>query len=44
LCGDLELDRDRALGWTVAQTVAWSGGSDSIDTHVETVQWLLEAA
>jgi len=25
LCADLELDRDRALGWTVAQTVAWSG-------------------
>jgi streptomycin 6-kinase len=44
LCDELELDRDRALGWTVAQTVAWSGGSDFIDTHMETVQWLLEAA
>jgi streptomycin 6-kinase len=44
LCADLGLDRDRALGWTVAQTVAWSGGSDYIDTHIETVQWLLEEA
>jgi len=44
LTSELELDRDRALGWTIAQTVAWSGGSDYIDTHVETVQWLLEEA
>jgi streptomycin 6-kinase len=44
LCSDLELDRDRALGWTVAHTVAWSGGSDYIETHIETVRWLLEAA
>jgi streptomycin 6-kinase len=44
LCADLVLDRDRVLGWTVAQTVAWSGGSDYIDTHIETVQWLLEEA
>jgi streptomycin 6-kinase len=44
LCSDLELDRERALGWTVAHTVAWSGGSDYIETHIETVRWLLEAA
>jgi streptomycin 6-kinase len=44
LCSDLELDRDRALGWTVGHTVAWSGGSDYIETHIETVRWLLEAA
>jgi streptomycin 6-kinase len=44
LCAELGLDRDRALGWTVAQTVAWSGGSDYIDTHMETVAWLLEDA
>jgi streptomycin 6-kinase len=42
LCSDLELDRDRALGWTVAQTVAWSGGSDYVEQHLETVRWLLE--
>ena len=44
LTDELGLDRDRALGWTVAQTVAWSGGSDYIDEHVETVRWLLEDA
>jgi streptomycin 6-kinase len=42
LCGELGLDRERALGWTVAQTVAWSGGSDYVDAHVQTVRWLLE--
>jgi streptomycin 6-kinase len=42
LCSELSLDRDRALGWTVAQTAAWSGGADVIATHLETVQWLLE--
>ncbi len=44
LCADLALDRDRALGWTVAQTVAWSGGSDYVQQHIETVRWLLEDA
>jgi len=44
LCAELELDRDRALGWTVVQTVAWSGGSDYVDQHIETVRWLLEEA
>ncbi len=42
LCSELDLDRGRALGWTVAQTVAWSGGSDYIEPHLDTVQWLLE--
>jgi streptomycin 6-kinase len=41
LCSELELDRDRARGWTIAQTMAWSDGSD---TAVDTVRWLLEAA
>jgi streptomycin 6-kinase len=44
LTAELGLDRDRALGWTIAQTVAWSGGSDYIETHMETVRWLLEDA
>ena len=44
LTSELGLDRDRALGWTVAQTVAWSGGSDYWDVHIDTVRWLLEAA
>jgi streptomycin 6-kinase len=42
LTADLGLDRERALGWTVAQTVAWSGGSDYWDVHIDTVRWLLE--
>jgi streptomycin 6-kinase len=44
LTAELGLDRERARGWTIAQTVAWSGGSDYIETHMETVQWLLEDA
>jgi streptomycin 6-kinase len=44
LCADLGLDRDRALGWTVAQTVAWSGGHDFISEHVDVANWLLEDA
>ena len=42
LCSELDLDRERAKGWTIAQTIAWSGGSDYVDIHMETVQWLLE--
>jgi streptomycin 6-kinase len=42
LCSELDLDRERAKGWTIAQTVAWSGGSDYVDIHIETVRWLLE--
>jgi streptomycin 6-kinase len=44
LCSELDLDRERAKGWTIAQTVAWSGGSDYVDVHMETVQWLMEDA
>ena len=44
LCSELGLDRERAKGWTIAQTIAWSGGSDYVETHMETVQWLLEGA
>jgi streptomycin 6-kinase len=41
LCSELDLDRDRALGWTIAQTMAWSDGDD---TSLDTVRWLLEDA
>jgi streptomycin 6-kinase len=41
LTSELGLDRERARGWTIAQTVAWSGGSDWIEPHMETVGWLL---
>jgi streptomycin 6-kinase len=40
----LGLDRERVRGWTIAQTVAWSGGSDYVEMHMETVEWLLAAA
>lgn len=42
LSSELGLDRERVRGWTVAQTVAWSGGSDYIDEHMQTVRWLLD--
>ena len=44
LCSELDLDRERAKGWTIAQTIAWSGGSDYIDMHMDTVRWLMEDA
>jgi len=44
LTAELGLDRERARGWTIAQTVAWSGGSDYIEAHLEMVRWLLEDA
>lgn len=42
LAAELGLDRERARGWTIAQTVAWSSGSDYMARHVETAGWLLE--
>jgi streptomycin 6-kinase len=44
LCGDLGLDRGRAIGWTVAQTVAWSGGHEYVPEHIDVANWLLEEA
>jgi streptomycin 6-kinase len=44
LCSELALDRERARGWTIGQTVAWSAGSDYVAVHVQTVHWLLEDA
>lgn len=41
LTSELALDRERAKGWTIAQTIAWSGGSDYVRPHMETVEWLL---
>jgi streptomycin 6-kinase len=38
LCAELGLDRDRARGWTVVQTVAWS--EDSSVDRSEIVEWL----
>ena len=42
LTTELGLDRERALGWTIAQTAAWSNAPDNIPRHIETIEWLLE--
>jgi streptomycin 6-kinase len=39
LCEELELDRERARGWTIVQTLAWSEGNH-IESHGEVVEWL----
>ena len=44
LTSELGLDRERARLWAIAQTVAWSVGSDVLEQHVETATWLLEGA
>jgi streptomycin 6-kinase len=37
--GELGLDRDRARGWTIAQSVAWGLAHEG---HLEVARWLLE--
>jgi streptomycin 6-kinase len=44
LTGELGLDRERARGWAIGQTIAWIIDSDFHPTHAETARWLLEAA
>ena len=43
LTTELGLDRERARGWTIGQTIAWSLDGEHHQTHVETARWLLEA-
>jgi streptomycin 6-kinase len=43
LTSELGLDRERALGWTIGQTVAWMFESTQLQKHLETVRWLVEA-
>jgi streptomycin 6-kinase len=43
LTAELGLDRERARGWTIAQTVAWTNDSKYHPRHVETALWLLQA-
>ncbi|MEO8422788.1 MAG: aminoglycoside phosphotransferase family protein [Actinomycetota bacterium] len=44
LTGELQLDRERARGWTLAQTIAWAFDGDEADpVHVEIARWLWEA-
>lgn len=45
LCEALDLDRDRARRWTIAQTLAWAiTDSGTIEEHVEASRWLAEGA
>jgi streptomycin 6-kinase len=44
LTSELGVDRERALGWTVGQTVAWAFDSTYIRKHIDNVRWLLEAS
>jgi streptomycin 6-kinase len=42
LSADLGLDRERARGWALAQTLAWAD-TPYVSHHVQTVRWLVEA-
>lgn len=42
LCSELGLDRERARGWTIAQTMAWSFDTTYSARHHDTVRWLLD--
>jgi len=44
LSDELELDRERALLWSLAQTIAWCSYSDHSERHIEAARWLLEAS
>mgnify|MGYP003694386337 CR=1 FL=1 len=44
LTSELGLDRERARGWTIGQTIAWAFDGELPARHVETARWLLEAA
>jgi streptomycin 6-kinase len=44
LTSDLGLDRERARGWTIAQTIAWAFNGEHHAGHAEVARWLLEAA
>jgi streptomycin 6-kinase len=44
LTDELGLDRERARGWAIGQTLAWAfDGETVLPSHVETARWLLEA-
>jgi streptomycin 6-kinase len=44
LTAELALDRDRARGWTIGQTIAWSFDTSYLPQHVQLVRWLLESS
>ncbi len=44
LTAELHLDRERARGWALAQTIAWAfDGGETDPAHVEVARWLWEA-
>ena len=44
LTDELHLDRERARGWALAQTISWAFDGDEVDpTNVEVARWLWEA-
>lgn len=44
LTTELGLDRERARGWALAQTVAWAWDNDKVmPRHIETARWLSAA-
>jgi len=43
LAAELGLDRERARGWAIGQTIAWAFDSTYSPAHVETARWLMEA-
>jgi streptomycin 6-kinase len=44
LTSEVGLDRDRARGWTIGQTIAWSFDTSYLPQHVQLVRWLLESS
>jgi streptomycin 6-kinase len=42
LTGELGLDRERARGWAIGQTLAWAFDSHWSVEHLDTALWLLE--
>jgi streptomycin 6-kinase len=45
LTADLSLDRERARGWALGQTLAWAWENDEpLPLHIETARWLMNAA
>jgi streptomycin 6-kinase len=40
---ELGLDRERARGWAIGQTLAWAYEGTWLDDHLDVVRWLLEA-
>ena len=44
LTSELGLDRKRARGWAIGQTLAWAYESEWLADHLDVVRWLLEDA